>query len=164
MTVRAGLQFAMDTGFAGHKLGGFYRSLYAPGDGQWHKDVHAMARAGLYRLLCGFGGASVALDLPYRAWSNPTGPWRAADMDSQSAGGHCVPITGYDQSWIYCMTWGQVVAMDWAFLASFSRELYFAYAQDWLTPTGSADLNLSMPEVSDTFAMYGISEIMPVVP
>lgn len=35
-------------------------------------------------------------------------PWTLGDLDSPVAGGHCVPVVGYDSSWLYCVTWGQV--------------------------------------------------------
>jgi hypothetical protein len=164
MDVVTGLNFAIQTGFAGHKLGGFCRSIYVPGDGRWGIDKHAVARIGLARLLCGFGGAALAIDSPYKAYINPDGPWLAADLDARIEGSHCIPIIGYDSSWIYCITWGQVVKMDWAFLASTSKELYFAYAQDWLTENGSADLHFSGPEMIDTLRYYEVSEYLTVMP
>jgi len=35
-------------------------------------------------------------------------PWTLDDLDSPVAGGHCVPIVGYDTSYLYAVTWGTV--------------------------------------------------------
>jgi hypothetical protein len=35
-------------------------------------------------------------------------PWTTALVGGTVAGGHCVPIVGYDEEWLYAVTWGQV--------------------------------------------------------
>ena len=35
-------------------------------------------------------------------------PWTLDLADSPAAGGHCVPVVGYDSAWLYVVTWGQV--------------------------------------------------------
>lgn len=35
-------------------------------------------------------------------------PWTMESVDSPAAGGHCVPIVGYDTEYIYIVTWGKV--------------------------------------------------------
>ena len=160
MFVNVGFDYAMRTGFSGHKLGGYYRSIYAPGDLRYGLDVHSMKRAGIERLLSGFGGAAVAIDLPVNAHNKPLGPWVEADVAGGSAGGHCIPIVAYDPAWLYCVTWGRIVKMDWAFLTATSREFYFAYAEDWMTPSGSADLHYSRAEMADTLAYYEVGEYL----
>lgn len=42
-----------------------------------------------------------------QAWSAGQ-PWTADLVDSPVAGGHCVPIVGYDDAWLYAVTWGTV--------------------------------------------------------
>jgi hypothetical protein len=41
-------------------------------------------------------------------------PWSLEDLSSPVAGGHCVPICGYDDRFLYCITWGQVQAISYA--------------------------------------------------
>jgi hypothetical protein len=48
-------------------------------------------------------------------------PWTLNDLDSPVAGGHAIPIVGYDSSWLYCVTWGQVQKIAysaWHYIAS----------------------------------------------
>jgi len=35
-------------------------------------------------------------------------PWTLESLDSPAAGGHCVPIVGYDSQYLYVVTWGKV--------------------------------------------------------
>ena len=40
-------------------------------------------------------------------------PWDMAALDSPAAGGHCVPVTGYDDRFLYVVTWGSVQAITY---------------------------------------------------
>lgn len=35
-------------------------------------------------------------------------PWDAKAVDGEVVGGHCVPIVGYDDQFLYCVTWGAI--------------------------------------------------------
>jgi hypothetical protein len=35
-------------------------------------------------------------------------PWTLDDLFSPVAGGHCIPLVGYDSNYLYCVTWGTV--------------------------------------------------------
>jgi hypothetical protein len=41
-------------------------------------------------------------------------PWTLESLDSPVAGGHCVPIVGYDSTYLYVVTWGQVQAVAYS--------------------------------------------------
>lgn len=41
-------------------------------------------------------------------------PWTLLDLFSPVAGGHCVPVVGYDSSHLYAVTWGKVQAISYA--------------------------------------------------
>jgi len=48
-------------------------------------------------------------------------PWTTNLLDSPVQGGHCVPIVGYDDHYLYCVTWGQVQPITypaWHYIAS----------------------------------------------
>jgi hypothetical protein len=48
-------------------------------------------------------------------------PWTLESMDSPVAGGHCVPLVGYDSQYLYCVTWGAIQAIAysaWSYMAS----------------------------------------------
>jgi hypothetical protein len=41
-------------------------------------------------------------------------PWTTDDLLSNVIGGHCVPVVGYDDSYLYVVTWGEVQAVSYA--------------------------------------------------
>jgi hypothetical protein len=48
-------------------------------------------------------------------------PWTLEDLFSPVAGGHCVPLVGYDSDYLYCVTWGKVQPISysaWHFISS----------------------------------------------
>lgn len=40
-------------------------------------------------------------------------PWDLDDLTYNVAGGHCVPLVGYDSNYLYCITWGKVQAITY---------------------------------------------------
>jgi len=40
--------------------------------------------------------------------------WDLDDLFSQTVGGHCVPVVGYDSKYLYCITWGKVQPITYA--------------------------------------------------
>lgn len=93
-----------------------------------------------------YGGAYIGLQLPVSAqnqvgtqWSVTTGPQAAPG----SWGGHCVPLSGYDQNTLWCVTWGTLQAMTWEFLATYCDEAYVLLATDWIAATGQAPSGLA---------------------
>lgn len=40
--------------------------------------------------------------------------WDLDDLFSQTVGGHCVPVVGYDSKYLYCVTWGKVQPITYA--------------------------------------------------
>ena len=47
-----------------------------------------------------------------RAFANHQ-PWETSTLDGPIAGGHCVPIVGYDDQYVTIVTWGQVQAITY---------------------------------------------------
>ncbi len=48
-------------------------------------------------------------------------PWTLEDLLSPVAGGHCIPVVGYDSSYLYAVTWGAVQPIAysaWHYIAS----------------------------------------------
>lgn len=41
-------------------------------------------------------------------------PWDLDDMLSDTVGGHCIPIVGYDSAYLYAVTWGRVQAISYS--------------------------------------------------
>lgn len=59
-------------------------------------------------------------------------PWTLETVTGEIAGGHCVPVVGYDSQYLYCVTWGQVQPIAysaWHHIAS----------EAWAVITGEVD-------------------------
>jgi len=84
-----------------------------------------------------FGNAYIGLQLPLSAqnqavWSVPAGGAHGEGAPG-SWGGHAVPIIGYDDATLTCITWGTYQQMTWAFWEAYCDEAYALLSKDWLT-------------------------------
>ena len=89
-----------------------------------------------------FGGVYIGLALPTSAqsqdvWDVPTsGTGQGTPGAPGSWGGHAVPIVGYDESGLTCVTWGALKRMTWAFLHTYCDEAYAIVSADFLNSAG----------------------------
>lgn len=90
-------------GLAGHKI-----DAYVPVD---PKDPEGI-KQGTWL----FGGLYVGISVPSAANAQFTAgePWTVIRRD-RITGGHAVPLVGYDDDFLYCVTWGAIQRMDWDF-------------------------------------------------
>lgn len=51
-------------------------------------------------------------------------PWQMATLSSTVLGGHCVPAVGYDDQFLYVVTWGEVQAVSWPAWHAMSSEAW----------------------------------------
>jgi hypothetical protein len=93
-----------------------------------------------------YGGAYIGLQLPVSAqdqvgkqWTVTTGPAAVAG----GWGGHCVPLCGYDQDQLWCVTWGALQSMTWEFFTTYCDEAYVLLATDWIAASGQAPSRLA---------------------
>ena len=95
-----------------------------------------------------FGGAYLGLDLPntiikQELWDVKPGGL-TGDRAIGSFGGHAVNIVGYDENFIYVISWGKVKRLTWEFLDTYGYVLYAviseAFFNNGVTPHG-LDLN-----------------------
>lgn len=106
-------------GFGGHTLSG-YASINPA------NVIHVRQAIQL------FGGTYIGLELPLSAQTQDE--W---DADSSSNGqpgtwgGHCVFCVGYDADGVWCITWGQLKKMTWAFWNKYCSEAYALWSPDW---------------------------------
>lgn len=56
--------------------------------------------------------------------------------DSPIEGGHSIIAVGYDQDWVYVVTWGKVCRMAWSFWDAYVSEAHASIAKDWVSRTG----------------------------
>lgn len=83
-----------------------------------------------------FGGMSTGLAMPLSAQSQTFNQaWTVTSTNNApgSWGGHCVVICGYDEKYLYCVTWGRLQAMTWGFLTTYCDEAYAMLSRDWMT-------------------------------
>lgn len=50
--------------------------------------------------------------------------WTLAEALGQPAGGHCIPLVGYDDNFLYAVTWGQVISISYPAWHSMSTEAW----------------------------------------
>jgi len=83
-----------------------------------------------------FCGAYIGLALPVSAQEqlDDGRPWdvvRGPNGIAGSWGGHAVPVIGYDDKYVTCVTWGQLQKMTWAFWDKYCEEAYALLTSDW---------------------------------
>jgi hypothetical protein len=89
-----------------------------------------------------FGVADIGINLPI-AWQGApewtTGAGRSYRPGSW--GGHSVPLAGYDEDFVYAVSWGKIIPMTWDALPEYCDEAYALIdalwiARDAVTPCG----------------------------
>jgi hypothetical protein len=104
------LQTWATTGLYGTKIAG-----YAP--------VDLTSLTDLQQGLAFAGGLVIGVNLPVSAESQFPGEW-TYEAGSPILGGHCVLLTGYDGENFSGCTWGQLIEIEWEFLANYLDEAY----------------------------------------
>jgi hypothetical protein len=129
------LGYWKSTGMAGHQITA-YASLNPVDQGQVSESI------------AWFGGAYIGLQLPISAQGQvgPDEVWTVTsgkDAAPGSWGGHCVPLCGYDQGVLWCVTWGAIQTMTWEFLSTYCDEAYVLLAEEWMQADGVSPSNLA---------------------
>jgi len=97
-----------------------------------------------------FGSAYLGLGLPLTV----AGPLEGVEWDitpagltgrgeKGSMGGHCVVAVGYDQNWIYVISWGRLVRMSWPFWLAYGDEAYALLSADFTNAPGMTPAHVS---------------------
>jgi hypothetical protein len=89
-----------------------------------------------------FGVVDVGLQLPLSAQAQTGGVWDVAsgpNGEAGSWGGHNVTMGAYNETGPIFITWGALQQATWAFLSSYSDELYALLIGEWMGggPVGS---------------------------
>lgn len=115
-------------GFAGHRIAAF-------------AEVNVKDEVELKTALALFGPLSAGMNFPAVAMTqfNDGKPWDVVRNDGGNEGGHCVCIVGYDDQWVYCITWGAVQRMTWAFFRKYFEELWAAISTEWINEKTGLD-------------------------
>lgn len=91
------LQYVQSTGFFGHTV-----EAYAP------VAVHDVPTLTFAVDAFDFAYTGITVTNAMLQAANAGKPWDLDDLMSPVAGGHCVPLVGYDSSFLYCVTWGKI--------------------------------------------------------
>lgn len=125
------------TGLFGHKI-----KAYAPLD---HKNDTELKQGVAF-----LGGVYLGIECPDSAQQQfseqeQTGqlvPWTVVH-GAQIEGGHCIVAVGYNADGLYCVTWGSIVLVTWAFLAKYCEEAW-AIISNELVEKGIDQLNINI--------------------
>jgi hypothetical protein len=134
------LNYWRATGLDGHKLTAFAR-------------INPRVMSDVKESVAWFGGVNLGLQLPLNCqgteqWVVRPGPGSAAG----SWGGHCVPIVGYGPSWAWVNTWGNLTAVSWDFLATYSDEAYVLLSEEWMEASGTSPAHLAWGQLQADLA------------
>jgi hypothetical protein len=65
-------------------------------------------------------------------------PWRVV-AGAQVEGGHYVPLIGYDERSVFCVTWSKVQPMTWGFFSKYTDEAWALLCREFLVNGASPD-------------------------
>lgn len=116
-------------------------AAYAPVNHKAVLDIH--------QAIAEYGGCYVGVDLPQSAEDQFSAgmPWTL--VGDKPVGGHCVSLVGYDAGssrgpgWLYAVTWGKVVRVEWAWFAHYATEAWAIVSQEFVESGKGPLLNLA---------------------
>lgn len=85
-----------------------------------------------------FLGLYIGLNVTNQVMENdndPTIPWDVTG-DQTIDGGHCVYVIGYDATYVYVISWGQICKMTWAYWTAFVDEAHALISPDMIASNG----------------------------
>ena len=86
--------------------------------------------------LYGFAYAGITVTAGMQDAFGKEKPWDAEACDGKPVGGHCVPIVGYDDQFLYCVTWGGVQAITYPAWHSISTEAWAIISGEFVAHHG----------------------------
>ena len=84
-----------------------------------------------------FNAIGIGINFPASAMDqfNAGQPWTVV-KGSKIEGGHYIPILGYDGTYFYCITWGQIQKMDYNFFKTYCDESWAILSTEMLNNNG----------------------------
>ena len=103
-----------------------------------------------------FGGCKLGVNLPQSAIQqfNRNLPWSVV-KGSANVGGHDIEAFGYDQKYIYCVTWGRLVPVEWPWLLAYWGEAFARISPRWLGKSGVTPSGLDITALLDALSQMG---------
>ena len=106
-----------------------------------------------------FGGVYLGVELPDFAVQGDMllTPWTLPPQDTtyppgNPSNGHCIAIVGYNEDWLYAVTWGEVKQMAWGFLDAYADEAFAVLSPDWIDPQGETPAGLNLTQLQADLA------------
>ena len=78
-------------------------------------------------------------------------PWGVV-AGAKIEGGHYVPVAGYDGTYIYCITWGQVQKMTVEFFKAYCEEAWGLLSEEFLNSRGVSPEGFNYDQLKDDLA------------
>lgn len=83
-----------------------------------------------------FGGVRLCAAMPLAVqrqeiWLDPKGQLSGDNLRG-SWGGHSFLGVGYDETYVYIISWGEVIKVEWGWFTSYGDEAYAVLSMDWL--------------------------------
>lgn len=119
------LAYVRKTGFYGHTV-----SAYAP------VAVHDIPTLQNAVSLFGFAYSGITVTEAMQQAFSEHQPWTTETLRSPVAGGHCVPCVGYDDHFLYVITWGGVQAISYSCWAQIATESWAVMTGEFVTANG----------------------------
>ena len=100
-----------------------------------------------------FSAVGIGINFPASAMDqfNNGQPWSVV-QGSQIEGGHYVPVVGYDGTYIYCVTWGQVQKMTVDFLTTYCDEAWAILSQEFINGKGASPEGFNLAQLQADLA------------
>ena len=140
-SVQDALGYLRSPGMAGVKINAF-------------AEVNVSNLAEIQTACAELGPLSAGVNLPAIAQQQFSDgqPWDVVADDGGIEGGHCVVLCGYDQEYLYFVTWGQVQKATYAWWARYGEEIWAVVSADWVSAQGSDPDGVNLASLGAEFA------------
>jgi hypothetical protein len=111
------------------------------GSGLWGNKIIGYAPVNVHSLdslkqaIAYFGGVYVGIQVPHNAEDQFRSgePWTLVSGWQQQPiiGGHAVPLLGYDDQYMYAVTWGAVQPMGWDWWSTYGDEAWVLLSEEY---------------------------------
>jgi hypothetical protein len=101
-----------------------------------------------------FGELGVGFDFPDSAMTqfNQGKPWDVVKGAPAPTEGHAVAAVGYDDQYVYVVTWGRVQKMTWAFWDKYVAEAWTQLSSEFVGASGSDPLGETLYALGQQYA------------
>lgn len=90
-------------------------------------------------------------------------PWTANLLDSPVAGGHCIPLVGYDSDYLYCVTWGAVQPIAYSAWPHMATEAWAVLAGE-IGSAGTDGHGINLAALQDDLSKLDAPAPVPAQP